>query len=296
MALEPAPVRLLHRARTKQQKILRPHAGHREIAVELSLRREHRAERHAPGLRDSTRKQAIEEFPRSRPTHRVLGEIRDLQRAHRLAHGFHLAGHVSVGARTAEGRLLVRILRPIGKPQRVLQPEALPPHRTLGCQVIVERSGLLPTALGEGLVGESHHEAALVVLGGFHGAPIGRGKGAEARHIHRPHIDRGLAVDHPLGHAQTHAPALAKSCHHAHRHPVVAQTRHRPDQRVAVGAEGEGTVHDVLDAGAPQGGNALETELEALGDVVELGCEQLSAEILRRTAQRPRRGAWLVGA
>ena len=222
MALEPATVCLLHRTRTKQQELLRPHAGHREIAVELSLRREHRAERHAPGLRDSTRKQAIEEFPRSRPTHRVLGEIRDLQCTHCLAHSLHLAGHVGVCTRAAEAGLLVRILRAVCKPQRMLQPEALPPYRALRGEAVKERRGFLPAPFGQRLVRESHHETAFVVLGGFDRAPIGRGKGAEARHVHRPHIDRGLAVDHPLGHAQTHAAALAEAGHHAYRHPIVA--------------------------------------------------------------------------
>ena len=60
-----------------------------------------------------------------------------------------------------------------------------------------------------------------------------------------------------------------------------------PDQRVAVGREGEGAVDDALDPGAAEHRVALEGGVERFGDPVEVVVQQLVAEVPGGAVDRP---------
>ena len=183
----------------------------------------------------------------------------------------------------------------IGEPERVLQPESLVHDCAIRNQPVVERGGLLASALRQGFVGEGHHEAAFVVLRRLDRTPFGRRELAEAGDVHSPYVDRGLAVDHPLGDAAPDTAALAEARHDAHRDPVVPHPRHRADQGVAVGAEGEGAADDVLDPRLAERRDTLERHLQPVGDAVEIGRQQLLTEVERRAGDVPRGRLRLVG-
>ena len=250
VVLEPAPVGCLHGAGSQQEKVVFGQASNAQVAIELAFGRQHGRQGDASGFWQAAREHVIEISTCALTLEFMLGEVGDLDSAHRLAHGLYLSSHIVMGPGAPEGRLLVSVLRIIGKPENIFQAEALSPHRPLRRQSIVERSGFLAPALGQCLVRECHDEAAFVVLRRFDGAPVRRRETAEAGYVHGPHVDGGLAVDHPLGHAQAHAAALAETRHDAHGYPIVTHTGYRADHRIAVGSEGERTVDDVLDAGA----------------------------------------------
>jgi hypothetical protein len=237
----------------------------------------------------------FEEGAGARPGDFVLGEIRDLDGADRLADRLDLGRHVVVGPGALEGRLLVGVLGAVGEPERGLQAEGVAHDRAPRHQPVVERRGLLAAALGQGLVGEGQDEAALVVLRGLDRAVFGRRVVAEAGHVHGPDVDRGLAVHHPLGETEADAAGLAEAGHDADRDPVVPEPRHRADHGVAVGAEGEGAVDHVLDAGPAERRDPLEAQFEPVGDAVEVGRQQLVAEVHGRAGHLPGRRARLVG-
>ena len=188
------------------------------------------------------------------------------------------------------------VFGPVGKPQDVLQAKGRAPDRTLGRKAIIKCRRHLAPALGQGFVGERHDEAAFVVFRRLHRAPFGRGEGSETGDIHGPDIDGRLAINHPFGHAQADTAGLAETGHDTHGDPVVPHARNGADHRVAVGAEGEGPVDHVLDAGSAQGGDTLEAKLKPFGDMVDLGLQQLVTEIHRRATHRPWRGVGFIGS
>jgi hypothetical protein len=89
---------------------------------------------------------------------------------------------------------------------------------------------------------------------------------------------------------------LRKAGHDAAGDPVIRQALHRTDQRVAVRREGERAVDDLLDAGLFDAGKMLEADLQRRRDAVEVGRQQLVAEIPRRVDRRPRLAGLFVGA
>ena len=95
---------------------------------------------------------------------------------------------------------------------------------------------------------------------------------------------------------QADAAALGEAGHHAAGDVEVAQARHRPDQGIAVGGEGERAVDHPLDPGAPERREVLEGDLEARRDPIEVGLEQLVAEVGGRGVLGPGPAVLLVGA
>ncbi len=239
---------------------------------------------------------AAEERARTGSAHLVLAEVGDLDRADPFAHRAHFVGDVGVAAIAAERRLFVCVGRIVCEPERVLEPERRAHHRAACHEPVVQRGGLLPPSLRQGFVREGHHEAAFVVLRGLHRAPVGRREVAKARDVHRPDVDRRLALDHPLGEAEADAARLAEAGHHADRGPVVGHAGYRSDHRVAVRAERERAVDDGLDARAAECGDATEREFEPVGDAVEVGRQQFVTEVLRRAVHLPGCGLRLIGA
>ena len=75
-----------------------------------------------------------------------------------------------------------------------------------------------------------------------------------------------------------------------------AHSLDRADQRVAVGAERERAVDELLDAGPPDGGEVGEAALQLRSDAVEVVRQQLEHEVPRRLVRRPRPVVLLVGA
>jgi len=66
--------------------------------------------------------------------------------------------------------------------------------------------------------------------------------------------------------------------------PVVTDSRYRPDQRVAVGSKGKGTVHYATDPGGTQGGEASEALVKGVREAIETWREELILAVLPRSA------------
>ena len=72
--------------------------------------------------------------------------------------------------------------------------------------------------------------------------------------------------------------------------------RQRPDQRIAVRAESEWPIDGLSNARFAKRRNALETEFQSVGDSLQIGLQQLVAEIPRRSVHLPGRAFGLVRA
>ncbi len=211
----------------------------------------------------------------------------------RCAHRAALAADRLVRVGAAEGRHLVGLGALGGEPERVLEAEARAEHRALGLEAVVDRGRALRPRRRQLLVGESDREAAAVVLADL-GVGVGAGREvAEAGDVHREDVHAGVALDDPVGEREADAAALGKARHHAAGAVEVAQARDRADQRVAVGREGERAVDHALDAGALERREMRERDLERGRDAVEVGRQQLVAEVRRAwsSATRARRRA-----
>ena len=103
-------------------------------------------------------------------------------------------------------------------------------------------------------------------------------------------------MDHPFRQRLAHAAALAEPGHDRAGRPVVAQARHRTDERVAVGGEGEGAVDDAFHARLLQRGEAGIGEGDAVLDLVQLIGQQFVAEIPGRAIDGPRLTRFFVKA
>ena len=178
----------------------------------------------------------------------------------------------------------------------MLQPVAGPEHRALRLPDAVGRRRHQGARGGQFLVRIGDGEAALVVLphlgpGIRPGAPV-----PEAGHVHREDVARGLALDHPFRQREPYPAPLAEARHHRARRPVVAQARHRADQRIAVRREGEGAADDALHPGRLQHRIALVRDPELVRHAVELLGQELVPEVLRRPVHRPQLARLLVHA
>jgi len=110
---------------------------------------------------------------------------------------------------------------------------------------------------------------------------------AVARDIHRPRVGFGVAVDHPFGKALAHAAALQEPGHHRAGGPVATLARHRPHQRVAIGAEGEGPVDPRLDPHILGRWIAGKAQHQLILDPVEIFLKQLHPVVPRRAVHGP---------
>ena len=285
---KPAAMRLLHGAGTEQHEMIISKTADRQITIKPPLWREHRGERETPRPRNMPGKNALKTGARASPAKFMLGEIGNLYAADSCLDGTDLAGDIVMAAVALKGGGLMGIIRAIGKPERMFKAKSLSHQRAPGHQPVMERGGFLQPPLWQSLVGEGHDEAALIILRGFDGAPFRRGKLSKAGDIHRPDINRGLAINHPFSHRQANAAALTKASHHANRDPVIAHARHRPDHRVAIRAEGEGAVDDVLDARLANRRNPVKGHFQPVGNALQVRIEKLMPEIKRGAADLPR--------
>ena len=179
----------------------------------------------------------------------------------------------------------------------VSSPQLSPMTALLRDHGVVERRGLRRARGRQFLVGEADREAARIVLahlgvGVAQASPIRRS--ARRPCPRRRSRDRRAIIQ--LDSARPTPPPWLKPAMTRAGAPEVGQALHRPDQRVAVGREGEGAVDDLLDAGVRDAGEMLEADLQRRRDAVEVGLQQLVAEIPRRVDRRPRLAGLLVGA
>ena len=119
---------------------------------------------------------------------------------------------------------------------------------------------------------------------------------AEAAGVERPQVHAGIAVQDPVGHGFAGAAGSGDAGGEAAGEEQVVELRRRPEDRLAVGRDGDRSVDHRLDADVvehrqPQCGGDRE-QLEAL----EIGGEQLAAEFERRQAAPAALGALLPAA
>ena len=145
------------------------------------------------------------------------------------------------------------------------------------------------------LVGIRDDKAAGIELGGL-GVQIVvvAGETAIARDIKAKDIAAGIAMDHPVGQNLADGTALAEAAHAAASHPIVAQARHRPHQRVAVGGKGEGAVHPFADADVAQAWEPLEPDRQFGHDPVRIGRQKVHAIVPWRAPGHPVAGVAFI--
>ncbi len=265
MRLEPAHVILLGNAGTSEEPALpagtaAAEIGQRKIADQPAVFFQHRRQRHAAGLWQLAGKQAIEPGRGARARHPVFGEGRDFRQADTCPHRPHLFCDMLEIARAPPREFVPDAFGRI--PQRHFQPKGHAPLRALRRQKVVDRRGLERPPGRQFLIGEADGKTPRIIL-----AHLGVGVGhrrpvAVARDIHRPDVGAGIALDHPVRQRQANTAALRKPGHDAAGDPEARQAAHRPDQRVAVGREGEGAVDDLLDAGVLEGREMPEPDFQ----------------------------------
>ncbi len=294
--LEPAHVVFLGGRRAPDHELLVARLGDGEVADQPAEFVEHRGQHDAALLRHAVGHQPVEEILRARARHFVFGEVGDLGDADALAHRAHLVADMLeiVGAVERDDVLGLGALG--REPQRRLQPPGIAHHGVLRDHGVVERRRLRRPRGRQFLVGEADREAPRIVLAHLGVGVAQRRPFAPAGDVHAPDVEAGIAVDHPVGQRQPDAAALAEAGHDAAGDPEIGQALHRADQRVAVRREGEGAVDDLLDAGLLDAGKMLEADLQRRRDAVEVGRQQLVAEIPGRVDRRPRLAGLLIGA
>ena len=211
-----------------------------------------------------------------------------------VAHRDAFLGHVGMGVRAAETHLIVRLLRARREPERMLERAIVAEYRMLGLQALVDRRRAQRPRRGSSSFGKADAEAARIILAHLRVGVGERGPVAVPRDVHAPDIVPGIAIDHPLRERKADAAALAESGHDPAGDPEVARPANGPDQRIAVGGEGEGAVHHFADARLLECREMLEADGEARGDAVEIVGQQVLSEVPRRlalatTAGRPAR-------
>ena len=272
---------------------------HGELADDPALVVEHRRQRDPPGRRHPGGQQGRQPRLRARPGDPVLRVVRDLRHPDPLADGGDLLGDALPGIRAAEGDLLPRLEAGLLEPERVLEAGGRAPDRVRRGEPVVDRGRQERPPGRELLVGERDPEAPPVVLLDL-GVRVGEGRVvAVPGDIHRPDVHPGVAViagGHPGRQGEADAAALRQPGHHAARDPVAPQAPNRPDERVAVRREREGTVDDLPQAGVAHRRVVLERDVELGRDPVEVGLEELGPEVPRRLPRAPRDRRLLVGA
>jgi hypothetical protein len=226
---------------------------HGKIALELAFRRQHGRKPARPGPGSSRGHQPVEPAFRVRPRHLEAREACDVQKADAFAHRLAFLGHHRMCVGALERRLLDEVLR--REIERQLQPPARAPAAAGGGHVGVGRRHLQWPPGRQLLVRIGHHEAAGIELaGGLLDELLVLGIRAVAGNIHAEHVRFRFAVDDPFRQRLAHAAALQEARHHRAGAPVAGLAAHRPDQRVAVRREGEGTVDPVAHADLLQTG------------------------------------------
>src|SRR5579863_10744444 len=231
---------------------------------------------------------------RTRSRHLVLRISARIEKADVLAHVCALGGDDFERIRTLECRDLERFLARRRKPQWRFKAVADAEYRVLLFLPVVERRCSHRAGGRPLLVRTCKVETVLVELLGLGRDEVLR-ELREARHVEPEYVVLRLAVNHPLRKREPHAAALAEARHAAAGSPVVALAAHRPDQRVAIGREREGTVHDALDAGIAHAWETLESPDELVLEFLEIRLEQVGLAVVpRRAGKRPRRRVLFV--
>ena len=143
---------------------------------------------------------------------------------------------------------------------------------------------------------EADAEAAGIILAHFLVRVRTRCPFAIARDIHTPDVKARIAIHHPLRERETDAAALAEARHHGACDPVIRETLHGADERIAVWREGERAVDDFLNARFRHGGEMLVTDFKRWRDAVEIWLQQFRTEIPRGRLRRPRHTCALICA
>ena len=262
-------------------------ARDREIPPEPPGGAEHGRQRHPPRCGDAPGHDPVQPGARAGAGDQVLAEIVHLVDAHALAHGPDLAPGGVPCVRAAKAWGLVTRLVPFGEPVHHLQPVLLAPDRAHGIKDVIHRRRVERTRRRQFLVGVRDREPFLIVLDHLRQGIAWPDPVAETRHVHRCDVAFAFARRHPLCQHQPDAAALAEPGHHAAGRPVVAQPRHRADQRVAVGGKGKGAVDHRLDPGAFQRGKAAIGKGDGILDLVEIVGQQFVPKGPGRAIHRP---------
>ena len=94
----------------------------------------------------------------------MLSKISNLYSPHSIAHRRHFARHIFMAAIALKARVFIRILRAIGKPQRMFQPKTLIHPCAFGHKPIMQRGGFLNAPLRQGFIGKGHHKPTFIVF------------------------------------------------------------------------------------------------------------------------------------
>ena len=233
-------------------------------------------------LGQAVRQQAIEEGPRIRARHVVLGEAAQVQDAHALLYGAHFLGHDGehIGAMPA-GFLLTAIQR---EPLGPFPAEGLPVHAALRLQPLINGARLGRAAIGLFLTRGTGGEGHAVVEEDLGAGVIDRREGAVAARIELGHVDVGIAVQHPLRQVLAAATALRDPERGAAAHPEIRHPGRWPEQWPAIGGVRYGAVHDAADTHLAEDRHALDGALQPHPDAVEIIGEELAGRLPLGTA------------
>ena len=234
--LEPAQMILLGDARAEDEVAAASGVGDGEVADQLALVVQHRRQREAAVARQPVREHALEPRAGAGPRDLVLGEARRLEQSDAVADRAALLADGAVRIRAAVGDVLARLGAGRREPQRMLEAEGRAEHRALRLQPVVDGRHPQRPRRGQLLVREADAEAPRIVLAHLRVRVRHRRPVAEARDVHRPDVEAGIAVDHPVRQREADAAALAESGHHAARRPSSCASRgsaRRPDCRRA---------------------------------------------------------------
>ena len=236
----------------------------------------------------------VQPSPGAGALHFIFGEGGKLHQAGALPHGLDLLADRLEPVRPAVGHLILAFRAFGGEPVGTFPAEAHTPDSPGPVQALVAGGGFgRPTGrtLFHWIVVEEDMGVGFFVfqlgelLGGY----------AETPGIDAVHVDRGFALDHPLG----KLPAGAAGRRHAEGvtfgNPEVLQAEGGPDHGVAVGGVGNRAVGDVLDAGVLEGGNPVDAGFDVRQKPVEVAGKEILFKALGDALDKAGRRAFFVG-
>jgi hypothetical protein len=197
VSLEPAQMIILGDARAEKHPLVVAEIGDGEVADQFPIVLQHRRQRHAPFLRQLAGEHPVEPLFSARALDLVFGEGGGFREADALAHRPHLLRDMGEIGRASPGKLVPDTFRCV--PERHFQPIGDAELRAPCGKQIVDRRGFQRPPGRQLLVGEADGKAARIVFPHL-GVGVGhRGPVAVARHVHRPDVEAGIALDHPVG-------------------------------------------------------------------------------------------------
>src|SRR6266853_2525250 len=200
----------------------------------------------------------------------VLGERGEIDEAHALAHEARFVPHVLEIVAAPETPAIPALYAWRGEPVGTLPAIALSPHRALGIDQRVHRTGLRGPCVGALLVREVDDEHVAVGFFILFDDIALAGVRAEAAWVHRQHVDPRLALDDPLGELPAGAAGGGDAEAVALVEPYVAQPPGGSDERAAIGAVGDRSIDDVLDAAVLQRWHPARGRLDVRHQAIEI--------------------------